>query len=83
MNVEPPSLRLPIWLAKGLAVYYELAAKIRKEDPFLTRAYVDRLTRNRVYNIDKAKNELDYSPKYDFKEAIGAVIKGFRENGQI
>lgn len=77
-DTKHPHYHIPVWLAKILALYYEAKAKVANCEPFLTRAYVDRLVRNRNYSIDKAIKELGYKPEYNFKEGICEVIKSLR-----
>lgn len=83
LNITEPSSHIPIPLAKFRAFFSELGAKFKGEVPSITRAWIDRVTRNRVYDITKAEEEIGYSPEYDFKEGIKRVIDSFREKGLI
>lgn len=83
LDVDLPSWHYPVLGAKVLASLFELSAILRGKEPLLTRAWVDRITRNRIYDISKAKKELNYEPKYDFKTGIKEVIDSFKEKEAI
>lgn len=70
---------IPVWLAKTYALLTEFKAKIKKQKPIIRREYIDRLIRERWYEIEKIKKELGYNPNWDFRSGIREVIKKFKE----
>jgi len=84
LGVEPPKGSMPVWLAKFGIGLIELWNRLRGRDDFVYHVSVvrDMLT-NRVYSIEKAKRELGYRPRYNFKEGMKVTIKWFQENGYI
>lgn len=78
LGVGPPRRHLPVALAKGLALLWEAEGRLRRKEPFLSRALIERLVRERAYDIGKAERGLGYRPEYDFREGIREVIAGFR-----
>jgi len=69
---EPPNI--PIFIGKTIAFLYRLFGK----KSLITKEHIDRLTRNRWYNIKKAKKELDYNPKYEMRKGLKETIKYFK-----
>jgi nucleoside-diphosphate-sugar epimerase len=83
LGVAPPRHHLPVTVAKGLALLWEAEGRLRHKEPFLSRAYIERLVRERVYDISKAEKGLGYRPEYDFEDGIREVIQGFRARGLL
>jgi len=72
--------RVPVWLAKSIVGPIEGIAKLRgkKEAPLLTRARIKFMTLNLDFSIDKAKRELGYQPRVDFKEGMREALQSIR-----
>lgn len=83
LGVTQPRYHLPVALAKGLALLWEAEGRLRQKEPFLSRALIERLVRERAYDISKAEKGLGYRPEYDFKDGIREVIGGFRARGLL
>ncbi|VVB59307.1 Uncharacterised protein [uncultured archaeon] len=72
IGVPTPKKHVPVWLANFAALLYETKCRIFNEKPNVTkmRTSIARLTRNRPVNIEKAKKELGYAPKYNLEEGL-------------
>lgn len=81
LGVSRPRLKLPVVIAEFAAWCCETSARILKFTPPLTRSRVLSLSRNWGYSIEKAKRELGYQPKYDFKEGLRLTISDYQERG--
>ncbi len=69
---KPRPKRVPLWLARAVVPVMEGAAKLRgaAEPPLLTRAAIKFMALNLDFSIAKAKRELGYQPRVDFKEGM-------------
>lgn len=80
LNKNVPPLHAPVWLARltGLAMEMLYKATYRKREPFLTRDKVDIMTRDRSFNIDRAKRELGYTPRINYEEGLKRTVDWLR-----
>jgi len=79
LKIEKEPIHVPVWSAKLLALLYRIFGK----KSIVSREHIDRLIKNRFYNISKAKRHLDYKPRYDFNKGIKETIKYFRKVGTL
>ncbi len=81
-GVPCPRIVIPYWLASTAAIlapgYYRLAG----QRPRFTRMAVKMLQDGRRVSCEKAREELDYSPR-DPREGIRAAVAWFRDSGQL
>lgn len=75
---------LPRWLAAGIV--WLLRQQIRRAarrgtKPIITQAQFKFLLLNLDFSIEKARQELGYSPRYHFDEAIRSTMAWYREHG--
>jgi nucleoside-diphosphate-sugar epimerase len=82
LQVPPPSLSIPRWLAISLAFIMEGSAKLFSFHPPLTISRVRYLTENRAYDISKIKKELGYRP-IKLEEGIKKTIEWYIQNGYL
>ncbi len=77
LNVKPPKLHIPYWLAYLAANVVELIWKFLKikQRPLLTTYTVKNLGSRFQYSIDRAKRELGWTPKVTYKEAMSTTMK--------
>ncbi len=91
LNVHATRIHVPIWSAKlaGMMVenlyriLLELNVKKLGDDPMLTPMKVDIMSKERFYDISKAKKELGYAPVMDTEEAIRSTVKWYKENNYL
>ncbi len=76
---------IPLWFAKPAGFLMENFYKLfsLKKEPLITTSKVDIISKNQIYDISKAQNELDFNPKIDYLEGISKTIKWYEENGYI
>lgn len=80
LEVKLPRIHLPKTIAKIIAIFFEVLAKIIKIEPPLTRKRVAFLTENRIFDISKAKKELGYSPEIKLEQGIKETVQWYKEN---
>lgn len=77
LGVEVPSNTIPVAVAKARALAHETSSKIQGKKPNVTllRASIDRLVRNRVVSIEKAKREIGFEPKFTLEKGMEKTVK--------
>lgn len=83
LEVDPPSLRIPSFLAKfGMALLSPF--KNRKKMTFFWHPKsVDMMSTQRVYSNEKAKRLLGWAPKITMSEGFQRAIKWYFEQGHL
>jgi len=74
LGIQPPSLHIPVSLAKVAALAFEVITKLTHIEPPLHRGRVKTLTSNFAFSIEKAVKEIGYSPPYPTQIAIKETI---------
>jgi len=77
-GVEAPKRHIPWWLAKVAALVEEVRARIRGQEPKLTREVVEVYKHHWAYSCEKAKAELGYTPT-PLEEGLGATVAWISE----
>ena len=75
LGVEKEPSKIPIFIAKMIAFFYKIFGK----KSIVSKEHIERLTRNRNYDIKKARKELTYKPKYNLRKGIKETIKYFKK----
>jgi len=91
LNVQTTKIHIPVWSAKlaGMMVenLYRILLRLNVgelgDDPILTPMKVDILSKERFYDISKAKKELGYKPIMDTEEAIRSTVKWYKKNNYL
>ncbi len=75
-----PERHIPVWIAMIGAFFYELKCKLAHKKPRVTMmmASIKRLTSNRRVSIEKAKRDLEYSPKCSLEDAMRLTAEGLK-----
>jgi nucleoside-diphosphate-sugar epimerase len=81
INVDPPTRHVSVSLMKVIAFFYEFKSWMFGGDPFLTRRWLDEITKDFAYDITKAKKDLGYEPEISLKEGISRTVEWYRLNG--
>ncbi len=78
-GLKPPRRRIPLWLARTLAVLLERRAKRlgATEPPLVNKARYKFLGLNLDYSIDKARRVLGYSPPFTTEQGLIAAMADF------
>src|SRR5581483_10863098 len=79
---KPPSLSVPLWIARLAAHWMESRARRRgdPQPPRLTQARLKFLGLNLDFSIDKAKRELGYQPRVRFDEGMRETVAWYKQN---
>ncbi len=75
-----PAGSIPLWLANLASDIFALMPGMRGEQAPLTRSRVKFLTNSRVYDISRAKSELDYMPSIDVEEGMQRTAAWYRKH---
>lgn len=83
-GIPAPKRHIPSSVAKAMIAPVQLINKMRGKDDFLFRtSTVDSVTQDRSYSIERARNELGYSPRYDLRDGLAETVAWYRANGFI
>jgi nucleoside-diphosphate-sugar epimerase len=79
-ELPQPRLRIPLWLARTLAVLMERRAKRRgaTTPPLINKARYKFLGLNLDYSVEKARRVLNYHPPYSTEEGLRISMAEFR-----
>jgi nucleoside-diphosphate-sugar epimerase len=83
VGVPAPKMKIPYRAAWLAAIPFEILGKITRKRPFLSRYTVNFLSKNRVYDISKAKNELGYSSSVNLKDGVKVTAEWYINNGLL
>ena len=74
---KPRPARVPLWLARAVTPLMEGFAKLRgaANPPLLTKATIKFMALNLDFSIAKAKQQLGYQPRVDFKDGIREALE--------
>jgi len=81
-GVPRPRLVVPYWLAYPSAALAPLYYRLAGRPPRFTRMAVRMLQDGRKVSSQKARRELEYSPRHP-REAIRSAVAWFEESGQL
>jgi nucleoside-diphosphate-sugar epimerase len=83
LEVENPRNHIPILPVKMIGSLCEAIFKPLRIEPPIHRRMINIFTKNRAYDISKAKNDLGYSPTVDLDTGILRTIEWYRIEGYI
>jgi len=79
-----PNIRsVPVWLAKIIGLGMEIASKFTGKTPKITREAIDYLSKQACFNIEKAKRELGYQPRFSLEKGMKLTEQWLREAGYL
>jgi len=80
-----PQRHVPLWLAEITSACMEGVYRLArlKVPPVLNRARVKFVGYNLDFSVEKARRELGYVPRYDFREGLKTSIDWFRAQGKL
>jgi nucleoside-diphosphate-sugar epimerase len=83
-NLDMPAIKfhVPIWIANPAGFSLELIYDIlgNNNEPLITQSKIDLVSKNRYYNISKAKRELGYNPLINTEEGLRQAVELFVKN---
>ena len=77
---ELPPGNIPLWLAHLAAAIFAILPGFQGEHAPLTHSRVRFLTQSRVYSIERARNELGYTPKVELEEGMQQTVHWYRKH---
>ncbi len=81
---KPPSLHIPIALAKVMVAPLQFINAIRRKPNFIWRvSTMDTFKMDRNYSIERARKELGYEPRYPLPLGLQETAKWYEDNGYI
>ena len=78
-----PKKRIPLWPVWAAAVLCENICRPLGIEPPIYRRRLDFFTKDRAFDISKARKELSYEPKVTLKEGLSITAKWYKENGWL
>ncbi|NIM46972.1 MAG: NAD-dependent epimerase/dehydratase family protein [Candidatus Aenigmarchaeota archaeon] len=79
LNVEAPKKHKTALSAKVFSRGSVIKSKIKGKTPEFIPEYVEKMLRNRTFDITKAKNELSFEPKIDLETSIKEMVEDYLE----
>jgi len=83
LGARKPRLHVPFTPIYCASLLCEWICKPLGVNPPLYRRRVDFFSKNRAFDISKAKRELGFRPKIDLETGIGLTIKWYQQNGYL
>lgn len=83
LHVKPPKTKLPVWPLYAAGYACEKICIPLKIQPPIFRRRVDIFTKDRAFDITKAKTELGYKPKVSMEEGIEITARWYIEHGYL
>lgn len=83
IGVSPPKIHFPVWPVELLGTIVEKICIPLKIEPPIYRRRVLFFTKDRAFDISKAKNILGYKPKVDLKTGIKNTVKWYKDNSYL
>jgi nucleoside-diphosphate-sugar epimerase len=82
-GVRPLRVHLPVWPFWAAGALCEAVCGPLGIEPPLYRRRVDFYTKNRAFDIARARREIGYAPAVGLREGIGRTLAWYREQGWI
>lgn len=76
-------IKIPAWPVQLLGSVVEALCAPFGIEPPLHRRRVDFFVKNRAFDISRAKNELGYSPQFEFKEEVARIYNWYSKEGWL
>lgn len=74
-------IHIPLWPVYTAAFLCEVICRPLGIEPPIYRRRLDFFTKDRAFDISKAKKELGYNPKVPLEEGLARTAKWYKENG--
>lgn len=82
-NKPVSKIRIPLWPVYAAAFLCEMLCRPLGIEPPLYRRRLDFFTKDRAFDISKAKTELNYNPRIPLDEGLNRTAQWYLENGYL
>jgi nucleoside-diphosphate-sugar epimerase len=76
-------IHIPLWPVYAAAFLCEMICRSLGIEPPIYRRRLDFFTKDRAFDISKAKKELGYNPKVPLKEGLNRTAQWYKEHGWL
>ena len=76
-------IHIPLWPVYTAAFLCEMVCRPLGIEPPIYRRRLDFFTKDRAFDITKAKKELNYAPKVPLKQGLTRTAEWYKENGML
>ena len=83
MGKKVSKIHIPLWPVYTAAALCEMICRPLGIEPPLYRRRLDFFTKDRAFDISKAKKELGYQPRVPLKEGLTRTAQWYKENGWL
>jgi nucleoside-diphosphate-sugar epimerase len=83
MGVTPPNIKVPLIIGKIFATIFEKASLYSGRPPFISHSKIEFLTRDHGTDITKAKNVLNFCPRYEFENGFRLTFNWAQKNNLL
>lgn len=83
MEKKVSRIHIPLWPVYALAVCCETICRPLGVEPPIYRRRLDFFTKDRAFDITRAKTELQYLPRVPLKEGLTRTARWYKENGWL
>lgn len=80
LNIAGPVIRIPYGLGKVIAIIAEKVFGIIKKEPPISTRSLEFFNTNNAFDIRKAKEMLDFQPKFTFKDGLKDCLQWLEQN---
>lgn len=78
-----PKIRIPLWPVRIAAFFSDLVSRSPQIEPTLPRKLLNLFTRDKAFDISKARKELNYNPATPLREGLTRTAIWYKENGWL
>ncbi len=76
-------IHIPLWPVYAAAFLCEMVCRPLGIEPPIYRRRLDFFTKDRAFDITKAKKELNYAPKVPLKQGLTRTAEWYKKNGML
>lgn len=82
-NKPVPKIHIPLWTVRIAAFLSDLVSRSPEIEPTLPRKLLNLFTRDKAFDISKARKELNYNPIMHLREGLTRTAIWYKENGWL
>ncbi len=83
LGIQSGPIYVPEWAAMGAARLCETMCRLAGKPPIVTRKNIESTLADRVFSIDKAKQELGFKPRIDPEPGLRETVEWYIKKGWI